>query len=148
MFTASHAISISNLRVGESALTGQGRTHFIIRFHYFSLYNSCLLPDYNLLCHETIRNGNGEGQVFRSSMHLRLFYKTQLLVGKQFLSLSSMLIRKILFILESNVHNNSKVVLLNFQECNIKSSIDEEAHESFTNGCFPVFVRNLKKCSK
>ena len=140
-------MSISNLRVGESTLTGQGRTHLTIRFLRFVLNNTCLLPDSNLLCDETIRNANGEGEGHSSSMHLRSFYKTQSLIEKQFLSLSSSPIQQILFILGSNIHNPSKIVLLNFQECDINSATEEDTHKSLADGCFPVFFRNLRQCS-
>ena len=40
-----------------------------------------------------------------------------------------------------------KIVLLNFQECDIKSLPEEEAHKSLTDECFPVFFRNLEQCS-
>ena len=140
-------MSISNLRVGESTLTGQGKTHLTIRFLRFFLINTCQFPDSKLLCDEAKSRGNGQGQAFRSIMHLRSFYKAQSLVEKQLLSLSSSPIQQILFILGSNVHNASKIILLNFTECDINSSTDEEAHKSLTDGCFPVFFRNLKQCS-
>ena len=145
-------MSISNLRVGESTLTGQGRSHLTIRFLHFFLYNSCQFPDFKLLCNETRRNVDVEALSLRLSMaprQLRSFFASLSLVEAQLRSLSSLPILQVLFILGPNVHKPLRVVLLNFQDCDIDHSIEEDTNDtgsSLSDECFPVFFRNLMQC--
>ena len=142
-------MSISDLRVGFAALTPRERNLFIIRFLHFFLFNTCQFPDFLLLGDET-RRDNIEGILASHGSSIRRQLKSFLeslsSVEKQLRCLSSMPVEQVLFILGPNVHRPSRVVLLNFQNCDIDTSEMEVESEIECEERFPVFFRNLMQC--